>query len=966
MSALLRSCRGVFRSHALLQPCVRQCRRSAFTLPKDPTLNALIWVGVGMTGVTSFLVYKSATSPKHSTGMSGHRVKQYSNSGAVHPEAQTEKLMVEKAPPTPEVPQSVAEPTAASADQVPRLPEHVPYVLIGAGTASFAAAKAILEKDPAAKILIVGEEGFTPYSRPPLSKQLWFNEDHEAARQLKYQAAWAGGKVVDAFYKMDFCDPNDLATKTEGGVAVLRGKKAVSLDPAQKKVVLDDGVSISYGKLLLATGGTPKNLSLFTSAPDQAKAKTSVYRNIPDYLALDDLVGRVESIVIVGGGFLGSELAVAMASRGKPRGLKVTQVFPEDGNLGLILPTTLCKWTTAKVRKEGVEVLPNTVLKGVALEGEKVKLTTQDDREVTENVVWVTEDVVWVTEDVVWVTEDVMWVTEDVMWVTEDVMWVTEDVMWVTEDVMWVTEDVMWVTEDVVWVTEDVVWVTEEVWVTEDVVWVTEDVMWVTEDVMWVTEDVVWVTEDVVWVTEEVWVTEDVVWVTEDVMWVTEDVMWVTEDVVWVTEDVVWVTEEVWVTEDVVWVTEDVVWVTEDVVWVTEDVVWVTEDVVWVTEDVVWVTEDVVVWVTEDVVWVTEDVGCDVGVVWVTEDVMWVTEDVMWVTEDVMWVTEDVMWVTEDVVWVTEDVVWVTEDVVWVTEDVICDVGVVWVTEDVVWVTEDVMWVTEDVVWVTEDVVWVTEDVMWVTEDVMWVTEDVVWVTEDVVWVTEDVVWLIEDVVWLIEDVVWVTKDVMTLCAFEEVPCDLIATYTDHSRSCGGGCWTDSQHLSGRISSFGNRPNPWRLFGGTLNYKHVQMVWAAGDVACFYDPQLGRRRVEHHDHAFVSGGLAGRNMAGDHQHFKHQSMFWSDIGKEVGFEATGLVDSRLPTVSLFAKIGEDAALPSEDFSKGVVFYLSENSRRVVGVLTWNIFGKMDLAREIITEKKTEADIGQLASKFEIQ
>ena len=46
---------------------------------------------------------------------------------------------------------------------------------------------------------------------------------------------------------------------------------------------------------------------------------------------------------------------------------------------------------------------------------------------------------------------------------------------------------------------------------------------------------------------------------------------------------------------------------------------------------------------------------------------------------------------------------------------------------------------------------------------------------------------------------------------------------------------------------------------------------------------------------------------------------------------------------------QDAALPSEDFSKGVVFYLSENSRRVVGVLTWNIFGKMDLAREVCTD-----------------
>ena len=51
-------------------------------------------------------------------------------------------------------------------------------------------------------------------------------------------------------------------------------------------------------------------------------------------------------------------------------------------------------------------------------------------------------------------------------------------------------------------------------------------------------------------------------------------------------------------------------------------------------------------------------------------------------------------------------------------------------------------------------------------------------------------------------------------------------------------------------------------------------VWVAGDVACFFDPHLGRRRVEHHDHANVSGRLAGQNMAGSHERFTHQSMFW--------------------------------------------------------------------------------------------
>lgn len=48
----------------------------------------------------------------------------------------------------------------------------------------------------------------------------------------------------------------------------------------------------------------------------------------------------------------------------------------------------------------------------------------------------------------------------------------------------------------------------------------------------------------------------------------------------------------------------------------------------------------------------------------------------------------------------------------------------------------------------------------------------------------------------------------------------------------------------------------------------------AGDASCFFDPVLGRRRVEHHDHASVSGHLAGENMAGGHKRFDHQSMFW--------------------------------------------------------------------------------------------
>jgi len=59
--------------------------------------------------------------------------------------------------------------------------------------------------------------------------------------------------------------------------------------------------------------------------------------------------------------------------------------------------------------------------------------------------------------------------------------------------------------------------------------------------------------------------------------------------------------------------------------------------------------------------------------------------------------------------------------------------------------------------------------------------------------------------------------------------------------------------------------------------------------------------VEHHDHAVVSGRLAGENMTGAGRPYHHQSMFWSDLGPELGYEAIGLVDAALPTTAVFAR-----------------------------------------------------------------
>ena len=79
-------------------------------------------------------------------------------------------------------------------------------------------------------------------------------------------------------------------------------------------------------------------------------------------------------------------------------------------------------------------------------------------------------------------------------------------------------------------------------------------------------------------------------------------------------------------------------------------------------------------------------------------------------------------------------------------------------------------------------------------------------------------------------------------------------------------------------------------------------------------------QVEHHDHAVVSGRLAGENMTGAKKEYTHQSMFWSDLGPDVGYEAIGVVDSSLQTVGVFAK-----ATP-KDTPKAVVTETDETIR----------------------------------------
>ena len=140
----------------------------------------------------------------------------------------------------------------------------------------------------------------------------------------------------------------------------------------------------------------------------------------------------------------------------------------------------------------------------------------------------------------------------------------------------------------------------------------------------------------------------------------------------------------------------------------------------------------------------------------------------------------------------------------------------------------------------------------------------------------------------------------------------------------------------------------------------------------------------------VSGQAAGENMAGAHKPYTHQSMFWSDLGPKIGYEAVGILDSRLTTVGVWAKAkaasdagatatgtalegaaadapavqSEGPAAPtSDDYGRGAVFYL--RNKRVVGVLMWNLFDRVPVARQIINDGKTYDNFSELAKLMRV-
>jgi NADPH-dependent 2,4-dienoyl-CoA reductase/sulfur reductase-like enzyme len=211
------------------------------------------------------------------------------------------------------------------------------YLLVGGGMSADAAAEGIRKHDADGTITIVGVEPHPPYKRPLLTKGLWAGADEAKV--------WRG--------------------TAERGVDLVLGRRIVDLDLDAHRAVDDQGGEYAYDKLLLATGGRPREL-------EDADDGVVYFRTLDDYRKLRSRAGDGTSFIVVGGGFIGSEIAAALTNAGS----RVTMVFPEAGIGARLFPAHLAEFVTGYYREKGVEVLTGETVASVR-EG---RLTTGSGR----------------------------------------------------------------------------------------------------------------------------------------------------------------------------------------------------------------------------------------------------------------------------------------------------------------------------------------------------------------------------------------------------------------------------------------------------------------------------------------------------------------------------------------------------------------------------------------------------------
>lgn len=227
------------------------------------------------------------------------------------------------------------------------------YVIVGAGMAGAAAVEGIRAEDPTGTIALIGAEADPPYNRTTLSKALWRDPETTTTTSILLPAAGAPG------------------------VTTILGTRVVALDVEAHTVTTDDGRTIAYRRLVLTTGGHARTGGI------SASRRVIHFHDLADYRALRVLADAGAHVVVVGGGFIGTELAAVLAASPAT----VTFVFPGAHVDGHVAPGEIAAHLDEIYRSHGVTLVPDTRVSGVREDEGGVVVTFEGGGEVSADAV---------------------------------------------------------------------------------------------------------------------------------------------------------------------------------------------------------------------------------------------------------------------------------------------------------------------------------------------------------------------------------------------------------------------------------------------------------------------------------------------------------------------------------------------------------------------------------------------------
>ena len=220
-------------------------------------------------------------------------------------------------------------------------------LIAGAGETGARAAAALRETGWSGPITLVGDEAHAPYERPPLSKAVILDAtDPKPATILGPQRL------------------RDL------DITLLAGRRVEGIDRAARRVRLSDGTVLDYAKLLLATGASPRRLPIRGAGPDNVL----YLRSFADALRLRARLGQGGHLILIGGGFIGLEIAAGARSRG----VAVTLLEAAPRLLSRGVPAPAAALIAARHREAGVRIVTGARIASISSEGDCHRVRLED------------------------------------------------------------------------------------------------------------------------------------------------------------------------------------------------------------------------------------------------------------------------------------------------------------------------------------------------------------------------------------------------------------------------------------------------------------------------------------------------------------------------------------------------------------------------------------------------------------